>query len=49
VPRSGITESQAVYVAVDYRDRIALPGYVFTLQFNPASGRAKQRTLRVDV
>jgi hypothetical protein len=49
VPRLGISGSQAVYVAVDYRARIALPGFVFTLHFNPASGRAKQRTLRVDV
>ena len=38
VQRIGTPGSPAVYVAVDYSVPVSLPGYNFTLHFNPSSG-----------
>ncbi len=38
VQRIGTPGSLAVYVAADYSVPVVLPGYSFTLHFNPSSG-----------
>jgi len=38
VTRIGTPGAPAVYVAADYNVPVALPGYSFTLHFNPSSG-----------
>jgi hypothetical protein len=38
VQRIGTPGSPAVYVAADYSVPVNLPGYSFTLHFNPSSG-----------
>jgi hypothetical protein len=38
VQRIGTPGSPAVYVAADYNVPVSLPGYNFTLHFNPSSG-----------
>ena len=38
VQRSGTAEAPVIFLAADYRARIALPGYTFTLHFKPTSG-----------
>ena len=38
VQRIGTPGAPAVYVAVDYSVPVSLPGYDFTLHFNPSSG-----------
>ena len=38
VTRIGTPGSPAVYVAADYSVPVTLPGYSFTLHFNPSSG-----------
>jgi hypothetical protein len=38
VQRIGTPGSPAVYVAADYSVPVSLPGYSFTLHFNPSSG-----------
>jgi hypothetical protein len=38
VQRIGTPGSLAVYVAADYSVPVSLPGYSFTLHFNPSSG-----------
>ena len=38
VQRIGTPGAPAVYVAADYSVPVALPGYSFTLHFNPSSG-----------
>jgi hypothetical protein len=39
VRRSGSSETPVVYLAVDYKAHITLPGYTFTLRFKPRGGR----------
>jgi len=41
VRRSGSDDAPFVYLAVDYKTRIALPGYSFTLRFHPTSGKKR--------
>ena len=38
VRRSGTTEAPTIYLAVDYKARVVLPGYTLTLHFKPTSG-----------
>lgn len=38
VRRSGSSEAPVVYLAVDYKARIALPGYTLTIRFKPTGG-----------
>lgn len=38
VQRIGTPGAPAVYVAADYSVPVTLPGYAFTLHFNPSSG-----------
>jgi hypothetical protein len=42
VERWGTAEYPRAYLAVDYKARIALPGYAFTLHFRPTSGNKPQ-------
>ena len=39
VRRSGTSEAPVIYLAVDYKTRIVLPGYKFILHFRPNSGK----------
>jgi len=38
VRSSGSNEAPVVYLAANYKARIALPGYSFTIRFKPTSG-----------
>ncbi|MGD0957891.1 MAG: hypothetical protein ABR953_13830 [Candidatus Acidiferrales bacterium] len=37
--RTGGAEAPSLYLAADYRARVKLPGYSFTLHFTPSSAR----------
>lgn len=39
VERSGTPPAQTIYLAVDYKARVTLPGFSFALHFNPSSAR----------
>ena len=39
VERAGTPPAQTIYLSVDYRARVALPGCSFTIHFHPSSAR----------
>ena len=39
VQRSGPAETPTIYLAADYKINISLPGYSFTLHFNPSTAK----------
>ena len=39
VRRTGAADASVVYLAADYRVRVKLPGYSFTLHFTPSSAK----------
>jgi hypothetical protein len=39
VQRSGLERAPTIYLAVDFNARVGLPGFSFTLHFNPSSAR----------
>jgi hypothetical protein len=39
VQRTGTVPAQTIYLAADYKARVALPGFSFTLHFHPTSAK----------
>jgi hypothetical protein len=39
VQRTGTVPAQSIYIAVDYKARVKLPGFSFALHFHPTSAR----------
>jgi hypothetical protein len=39
VQRTGTVPAQSIYLAVDYKARVAMPGFSFTVHFHPTSAK----------